>query len=576
MSKKLELTWVGKDKKISVEPRILIENKKLSNIENDENTENMLIHGDNLLALKALEQKYAGKIKCIYIDPPYNTGAAFEHYDDNLEHSIWLGLMRERLVILRNLLSEDGVIFVSIDDNEVSYLQILMNEIFGRNNFLVNIPTIMNLKGNQDQFGFAGTHEYTLVFSKDKSKVKLNRFKIDDEEILKHWLEDDIGLYKRGATLKSTGEESGREDRPKMFYPILIKNNKVFCIEDEEFNLLYNSKEKKFDDEVLENLKLKYTKNKFKFILPYKNEKEYGRWRWGFDTFKMNYENEIIIVQPKKNKYSLYKKQRPQIGEIPTSKPKSFFYKPEYSSGNGTAQIKKIFGYTTFLYPKPEELIKDFLLIGSNENDLVLDSFLGSGTTAAVAHKMNRRYIGIEMGEHAYTHCKVRLDKVISGEDKGGITKNVNWQGGGAYRFYELAPTLINEDKFGEMVINKEYSPEMLVNAVALHEGYNFNPNKETFWKQSKSTENSYLFVTTKYVDINFLNSIKKEMKDGEYLVIACKNYDQVLEKKYSNIEIKKIPEMLLEKCEFNVENYNLNIINTPIYEEELGSEIDE
>ena len=576
MSKKLELTWVGKDKKISVEPRILIENKKLSNIENDENTENMLIHGDNLLALKALEQKYAGKIKCIYIDPPYNTGAAFEHYDDNLEHSIWLGLMRERLVILRNLLSEDGVIFVSIDDNEVSYLQILMNEIFGRNNFLVNIPTIMNLKGNQDQFGFAGTHEYTLVFSKDKSKVKLNRFKIDDEEILKHWLEDDIGLYKRGATLKSTGEESGREDRPKMFYPILIKNNKVFCIEDEEFNLLYNSKEKKFDDEVLENLKLKYTKNKFKFILPYKNEKEYGRWRWGFDTFKMNYENEIIIVQPKKNKYSLYKKQRPQIGEIPTSKPKSFFYKPEYSSGNGTAQIKKIFGYTTFLYPKPEELIKDFLLIGSNENDLVLDSFLGSGTTAAVAHKMNRRYIGIEMGEHAYTHCKVRLDKVISGEDKGGITKNVNWQGGGAYRFYELAPTLINKDKFGEMVINKEYSPEMLANAVALHEGYNFNPNKETFWKQSKSTENSYLLVTTKYVDINFLNSIKNDMEDEEYLVIACKNYDKVLEKKYSNIEIKKIPEMLLEKCEFNVENYNLNIINTPIYEEELGSEIDE
>ena len=290
----------------------------------------------------------------------------------------------------------------------------------------------------------------------------------------------------------------------------------------------------------------------------------------------MNYENEIIIVQPKKNKYSLYKKQRPQIGEIPTSKPKSFFYKPEYSSGNGTAQIKKIFGYTTFLYPKPEELIKDFLLIGSNENDLVLDSFLGSGTTCAVAHKMNRKYIGIEMGEHAYTHCKVRLDKVISGEDKGGITKNVNWQGGGAYRFYELAPTLINEDKFGEMVINKEYSPEMLANAVALHEGYNFNPNKEVFWKQSKSTENSYLFVTTKYVDINFLNSIKNDMEDEEYLVIACKNYDKVLEKKYSNIEIKKIPEMLLEKCEFNVENYNLNIINTPIYEKELGSESNE
>ena len=217
---------------------------------------------------------------------------------------------------------------------------------------------------------------------------------------------------------------------------------------------------------------------------------------------------------------------------------------------------------------KPEALISRILEMITNENDLVLDSFLGSGTTAAVAHKMNRKYIGIEMGEHAYTHCKVRLDKVISGEDKGGITKNVNWQGGGAYRFYELAPTLINEDKFGEMVINKEYSPEMLANAVALHEGYNFNPNKETFWKQSKSTENSYLLVTTKYVDINFLNSIKNDMEDEEYLVIACKNYDKVLEKKYSNIEIKKIPEMLLEKCEFNVENYNLNIVSFPDYQE--------
>ena len=299
------------------------------------------------------------------------------------------------------------------------------------------------------------------------------------------------------------------------------------------------------------------------------------------DELKENIKGSCFFVITKQNKKYLMKKEYNSNSSQPRCK---LLFADQYltiNPGDLWTDIK-----TTGLdnegnvdFPKgkkPEKLIKRIIQLNTNENDIVLDSFLGSGTTAAVAHKMNRKYIGIEMGGHAYTHCKVRLDKVIAGEDKGGITKNVNWQGGGAYRFYELAPTLINEDKFGEMVINKEYSPEMLANAVALHEGYNFNPNKEIFWKQSKSTENSYLFVTTKYVDINFLNSIKNDMEDEEYLVIACKNYDKVLEKKYSNIEIKKIPEMLLEKCEFNVENYNLNIINTPIYEEELGSEIDE
>ena len=573
MSKKLELHWIGKDKEILVEPRILIENKELSNIENDENTENMLIHGDNLLALKALEQKYTGKVKCIYIDPPYNTKSAFEHYNDNLEHSTWLSLMKSRLEILRKLLRDDGGIFVQIDDNEQAYLKVLMDEIFGRDKFLNTISVKMS-----EASGIKMTHaskrlpkikEYILVYKKED--LVLNEVKIPK----KTWDNE----YKTIIT-NITKEEIS-------FIKSVCKNEKR------------SENEIKKVDELLDKAKYSSLSEVYKK----ENIQEKDKLKFNFDnayrifrTTSVSEKATLQLVKLKKLKYTnvFFSQITPQNkmyiikGDFDENKKKprtqvifSDDYL-EYNPGDFWTDIKTTgldnegAGVEFKNSKKPEALISRILEMITNENDLVLDSFLGSGTTAAVAHKMNRKYIGIEMGEHAYTHCKVRLDKVISGEDKGGITKNVNWQGGGAYRFYELGPTLINEDKFGEMVINKEYSPEMLANAVALHEGYNFNPNKETFWKQSKSTENSYLLVTTKYVDINFLNSIKNDMEDEEYLVIACKNYDKVLEKKYSNIEIKKIPEMLLEKCEFNVENYNLNIINTPIYEEELGSEIDE
>lgn len=219
--------------------------------------------------------------------------------------------------------------------------------------------------------------------------------------------------------------------------------------------------------------------------------------------------------------------------------------------------------------PKPEALIERIISIGSNPGDLVLDSFLGSGTTAAVAHKMGRRYIGIEMGDHAYTHCKVRLDKVISGEDKGGITKSAGWISGGGYRFYELAPSLINEDPFGEPIINPDYDANMLAAAMALHEGFTYQPDHHLFWKQSIGNENSFLFVTTRHLNSPFLDSIRDTMEDGEYLIIACRSFDAGLEKAYSNITIKKIPQMLLDRCEFGKTNYNLNIVRPPVYDDE-------
>lgn len=237
---------------------------------------------------------------------------------------------------------------------------------------------------------------------------------------------------------------------------------------------------------------------------------------------------------------------------------------------DATNESEVLFGYSnSFDNPKPEKLIQVLIGAVTQENDLILDSFLGSGTTIAVAHKMKRRWIGIEMGDHAYTHCKFRLDKVIDGSDKGGITESVKWNAGGGYRFYELAPTLINIDSFGEPIINPEYSAEMLASAVALHEGFEFYPSDEYFWKQSKGNEKSFLFVTTRHLDINYLIGIHESMEEDEYLIIACKSYDKNIQNQFSNIKVKKIPQMLLEKCEFGREHYNLNIVTPPIIDTE-------
>ena len=232
-------------------------------------------------------------------------------------------------------------------------------------------------------------------------------------------------------------------------------------------------------------------------------------------------------------------------------------------------EVKAFNSKSVFATPKPERLIERVLTLGSNDGDLVLDSFLGSGTTAAVAHKMGRRYIGIEMGNHAYTHCKVRLDKVIAGEDQGGITKSSNWKSGGGYRFYELAPTLINKDSFDEYVINPDYDADMLAAAMALHEGFTYQPDSSLFWKQSVGNESSYLFVTTRHLNSAFLDSIRDTMQEGEYLIIACRSFDAGLEKAYGNITIKKIPQMLLDRCEFGKTDYALNIVHPPVYEDE-------
>ena len=396
---------------------------------------NFLLEGDNLASLQLLEKTHKGKIDVIYIDPPYNTGNKDFIYDDDFvdsadsfRHSKWCSFITKRLEIVKNLLKENGFIFISIDDNELADLRVICNEIFGDENFVANLPTIMNLKGNQDEYGFAGTHEYTLVYARNKSVGKLGQFIVNENE-LESWEEDDSGFFKQGATLKRTGQDAPRENRPFGYFPILVNetNFAVSTILKEEFLKIYSKETKSFDDDYVDELKAKYEEKGFAFILPIVDNFK-ASWRWGFDTVLKD-KNEIIVNKTKDG-YSLYKKQRPEFGNVPTQKPKSLFYKPEYSSGNGTAQLKEIFGEKVFNNPKPIDLIKDFLQLSTfnSQFSTVLDFFAGSGTTGHAVLKLNsedggyRKFILCTNNENGI--CRdityQRLKTVITGARKDG------------------------------------------------------------------------------------------------------------------------------------------------------------
>lgn len=557
MANKLELMWYGKDDSFSVEPRLLIEDKLKSNIDSDTETENMIIHGDNLLALKALEKKYAGKVKCIYIDPPYNTGAAFDYYDDNLEHSTWLSLMSARLKILRGLLSDDGFLCCQIDDSEGAYLKVLLDEIFGRSNYLntfyiqVRYPN----KTLAEDSDYQKVIEQCHVYAKQKSLAKLNRPQVE------------YGIDKFKWKIV--------EDEPGEI--VTLGNKKVEIFKPNQYHIqeiepCYEGLKETWATGSLARVKASAGEF-FELYLAERKEVDglgclYKVEGIGEDGLGYRYISGPKKATAKKGKfYSGIPLKR--LEELKSGKSMKYVPVSNFCDFAGNFGNCRLEGDVDFKGgKKPEPLIQMILNYYSNPGDLVLDSFLGSGTTAAVAHKMGRKYIGIEMGDHAYSHCKHRIDRIISGEDKGGISKEVNWQGGGGYRFYELAPTLVTKDDFDEDIINPEYDSNMLASAVALHEGFTYSPDADVFWKQAQGTESSYLFVTTRHINRAYLDAIHDSMNEGEFLIIACRSYNADLEKVYGNITIKKIPQMLLDKCEFNKDNYDLNIINPPVYDD--------
>lgn len=545
MANKLELTWVGKDKKEIIEPRILIEDKNKSY--GDQTSQNMLIHGDNLLALKAIETKYAGKVKCVYIDPPFNTGAAFEHYDDNLEHSIWLNLMYERLKILKELLSDDGVILVHIDDNEEAYLKVIMDEIFGRNNFINSISvkssTPSGLKTAHRDKTIIKTKDYILVYKKNNIKINPQYQEADEWDThFNYYFDKDNNkviplrevVYKQGLYPEGTSANKFSLSN-KDFYDFVLENaDRIF------------QTGKSMPEDIRNQSLLEENKDK---PIPYNEDKE--NIQYAYNGRRMSFLSQSVHYIANKGKRGIAKLVCDFWDDID--------FNNSQNEGGVSFPASK----------KPEILLYRIINMFTNENDLILDSFLGSGTTATVAQKMHRRWIGIELGNHCYTHCIPRINSVIDGKDMGGVTSLTKWQGGGGYHFYELAPTLIKKDNFGQPIINKNYNAEMLTSSVALHEGFTYNPDPKIYWKQAKGSDNSYLYVTTNYIDKEVLNNINSMMLPNEYLVIACTSFEENSDKDFKNIKIKKIPEMLLGKCKFDVDNYNLNIINPPEYEDE-------
>ncbi|MFI3323068.1 MAG: site-specific DNA-methyltransferase [Rikenellaceae bacterium] len=538
---KLELTWIGKDEdREALEPRILIEESDYSfGIKEGVDADGMLIHGDNLLALKALEQEYAGKVKCIYIDPPYNTGNAFEHYDDGLEHSIWLGLMRERLELLHKLLAKDGVMFISIDDDECHYLKVLCDEVFGRRNFCGAFIWEKKRKPSFLNSQMGTITEYVLSFAKNRDALSAFAIgKISETET--------YPLYNAG---------NARKD-------IILPPKSVFFPKYKSKSFVPQEYKEETSNVVL--------KSAFE-VIDHWNAADIiieGEWRYGQSS---------IIEQIKNGDYYIIKSDKFRPRRVfekkdVAKKMHNLLSRAHYNMAtyeDATSESIKLFGNNPFDYPKPEMLISTLLEATTNKGDLVLDSFLGSGTTAAVAHKMGRKWIGVELGEHAKTHCYPRLKMVCDGTDQGGISKAQNWKGGGGFKFYSLAPSLLNEDKFGNLIINKEYNADMLAAAMAKQEGFNYAPNSERFWKQGYSSEMDYIYTTTQFLTVESLAAIAETMADGESLLVCCTSFQKECRHAFKNITIKKIPQMLLGRCAYDKDSYALNIIDLPQIDKE-------
>ncbi|MCI8692668.1 MAG: site-specific DNA-methyltransferase [Lachnospiraceae bacterium] len=499
---KLELTWVGKYDVPELEPRILIEDESKSYGAND--TGCMLIHGDNLLALKALEAEYVGKVKCIYIDPPYNTGSAFEQYDDNLEHSQWLNLLYPRLKIMHNLLSEKGSIWISIDADECAYLKIICDEVFGRENYRTMISWQRKYSVSNNFKGIATISEYILVYSKSEKFVanllprteeSINRYGNPDNDSRGPWKAVD---YLNQATVKQ---------RPNLCYEIVNPNTK----------------------EIIKNDVKAW---KYELATHQKHVEEDRLW-WGIDG---------------KNSVPALKLFLSEVRQGMT--PHNWW---PYDEVGHTDEAKKesiaLFGKeNVFATPKPERLIERVITLSTNPGDIVLDSFLGSGTTIAVAHKMNRKWIGIELGNHAYTYCKRRIDKVIAGQDLGGITKTVGWIGGGGYRFYELAePLLVKNSKLPIYQINPSYTYDMIAEAICKIEGFTYAPQGEF---HGHSSENRFIHITMEFVNTKYIQSMMKNLGERQSLLIYCKRMQSDMNLPV-NVEVRRIPKDLLNKCSF-------------------------
>jgi len=534
---KLELTWIGKENRPKLEPRILLEDPAKSyhaqhRVTDKDIFSNILIFGDNLLALKALEQEFSGKVKCGFLDPPYNTGSAFEHYDDGVEHSLWLSLMRDRLEIIRRLLSDDGSLWITIDDNEAHYLKVMCDEIFGRNNFLGNVIWEKSDSPRMDADFFSGRHDHLLVYAKERAVTSWNRIIIADDATPDHY--DKVDETGRKYYLKPLramgGQGDSRVARPTLYFPLIAPDGSE--------------------------------------VYPKRQDGTDGAWRW--KRQKIEQEMDRIDWIQGRNGWTPYYRI---FADSNTGRPPETIWPHGEVGSNRTskAEIKALFpDLVPFGTPKPERLLKRAIEIATNPGDLVLDSFAGAGTTGAVAHKMDRRWIMVELGEHCHTHIIPRMQKVIDGTDQGGISKAVDWKGGGGFRYYRLAPSLLEKDRWGNWVINKKYKPEMLAEALCKLEGFTYAPSDTVYWQHGYSTERDFVYVTTQNLSHTQLQQLSDEVGENNSLLVLCTAFRGKPDS-FTNLTVKKIPKAVLSRCEWGHDDYSLRVENLPKAPEEPG-----
>ena len=518
---KLELTWIGKENRPKLEPRILLEDPEKSyhakhRMTDKDLFDNRLIFGDNLLALKGLEQEFAGKVKCVFIDPPYNTGSAFAHYEDGLEHSLWLSLMRDRLEIIKRLLSDEGSLWITIDDNEAHYLKVLCDEVLGRRNFIASVIWRKNYAPKSTARHLSVDHDYILIYAKDEAKWKPNPMPRSEKQdkAYKNPDNDPRGPWRPNNL-------AARNYYSKGTYSITCPGGRV--IEAPPSGSYWRVSEEKF-----------WELNRA------------GRIWWGKSGNNVP-APKIFLSEVKQ-------------GVVPQT---YWDYQEVGHTQEAKKEVVNLFGDDVFGTPKPERLIKRILEIAAGPSDLVLDSFAGSGTTGAVAHKMGRQWIMVELGEHCHTHIIPRLKKVIDGEDPGGITKSVNWKGGGGFRYYRLAPSLLEKDKWGNWVINKAYNAAMLTEALCKLEGFTYAPSDSVYWQHGHSTEQDFIYVTTATLNHEQLQQLSDEVGPDRSLLVLCTAF-RARADRYPNLTVKKIPKAVLAHCEWGHDDYSLRVENLP------------
>lgn len=534
---KLELTWIGKDKRPRLEPRILLQDKTLSYSretvhrladdlfadDNDQSKpfdDNILIQGDNLLALKALEQKYAGEVKCVFIDPPYNTGSAFTHYDDGLEHSMWLSLMRDRLEIIRTLLAKDGSLWITIDDNEAHYLKVLCDEVFGRQNFISNAIWQKKYTIANDAKWLSDNHDHVLIYALNKELWRPYRMK-RSEDMDKRYKNPDN--HPKGPWKATPLYAKRKGSEKEQAFSFTFKNGYVWTPP--------KGSSPRFPEHKLREMD----------------------------------ENDEIWFGANGDSAPSRKTFLKELKIQGTPSPTLWLHGEVGHNHEAREEIKVLNSEDAFATPKPERLLKRILELATVPGDLVLDSFAGSGTTGAVAHKMGRRWIMVELGDHCETHIVPRLKKVIDGKDQGGISKAANWHGGGGYRYFRLAPSLLKKDSWGNWVINKDYNAEMLSEAMCKHMGFTYAPSQKHFWMHGYSTETDFIYVTTGSLSEDQLKVISEEMGKDRSLVICCKAFMADADQ-FPNLTLKKIPQAILSKCEWDHDDYSfsLNVLPDP------------